>query len=295
MPTYVLFSIAYKPPSSAAIKIGTVKVNRANYVNGKTYKIAPLTDWSDITGYVVIDELPDASLPSGVFSFGLDSTRFDTDVVRPSLPGIASLDVIQPDGTIHSMTGSISIKPGTNVRLEVTELGSNSYEFRVHAIQGEGLSTACSCGDTLFEPVRSINKIPADENGNIDIVGSKCLNIEPQTAMIAFSNPCSEPCCGCDEAEALTNALRPITLQAMSFDSTLNKLEVSTNQLKLLTETYNLKDNCLTPELPNAPGQTTTTGAPTTTTTTTTKEPTTTTTTTDSTIYSLTVCACPRY
>ena len=56
MPTYVLFSIAYKPPSSAAIKIGTVKVNRANYVNGKTYKIAPLTDWSDITGYVVIDE-----------------------------------------------------------------------------------------------------------------------------------------------------------------------------------------------------------------------------------------------
>jgi hypothetical protein len=250
LPGALKLTIGYQPPSGTSFVVAAVTVDKATFEQGKTYKMVPVAAWSDISVHVVIDELPDDTAPSGVFEFDLDGGRLDTDIIRPSLSHLHGIEVVQNDGSAQLLTGIIQLKPGTNVRLDASEISTGVYELFVHAIDGEGLSTECECGDVLSDPIRTINKISGDSEGNIDIVGSKCLTILPREAFIAMSNPCSEPCCGCEEAEALTQALAPLSHRTTSVQSSIAKLEVATDKLNALVDIYNLANSCPAPELP---------------------------------------------
>ena len=74
------------------------------------------------------------------------------------------------------------------------------------AIAGEGLNEACACDEEGTGPcLRFINGIPPLADGNFRIVGNKCMDVQPVTNGLLFSDLCSSPCCGCAELDAITS------------------------------------------------------------------------------------------
>lgn len=57
---------------------------------------------------------------------------------------------------------------------------------------------------SLGNPVRMINGVIPDSNGNINIEPGDCLDVEVNENTLNISNPCGSPCCG----EALSSDLR---------------------------------------------------------------------------------------
>jgi hypothetical protein len=62
--------------------------------------------------------------------------------------------------------------------------------------------------------VLTINGAPPDENGNVELVGSKCIEVASSGLhTIQFRDLCSSSCCGCTELNTLINSLNSLQTQ----------------------------------------------------------------------------------
>jgi hypothetical protein len=81
-----------------------------------------------------------------------------------------------------------------------------------------GTTTAedCGCNQTEAErpPVRSINGVLPDSDGNILIVGSTNLEITKDDNGLSIDDRTTTPCCECDQVDQLYAALQAVEREA---------------------------------------------------------------------------------
>lgn len=214
------------------------------------YAVFPLSgvgDFANIDGRVQVGRPSSIDgLSLGEFTFDRDGGRLDSDCIRPVLPAVNGLVLINGSDRSDVLTGIIELVAGNNVRLTSTPVYESAvlvgYEVRIDAIQGEGLNEDCICDgqDPAGIPILTINGQPPDSEGNFDLSGDDCLNVTTAVGDIDLTDGCSKPCCGLeavDRIEADVRALGAARAQQAEFVARLadsfSTLAVSLSSLKL--------------------------------------------------------------
>jgi hypothetical protein len=168
-----------------------------------------------------------------MFEFTLDTARLEADVIRPHIRGVMSIQVQNGTELSKPLTGRIRIVAGTNTRIRVESPSGSNPKIIIDGLEGEGFTDSCVCSDEA-EPIRTINGIPPDSNGNFQFLGNQCLDIVEGDHILEFQDSCSQPCCGCKELEAVTQALEAFGDRATTLENFLVSLEARVTQMDMV-------------------------------------------------------------
>lgn len=206
----------------------------ASHQTNLAYDLVGVGGFRDTLGYLVVGSLDNLlNQPPGVYDFDLDAGRLDLDTIRPHLRGLSSLQTESDGALSRRLQGAVRLAAGRNFRLEVTSDDAGNPVIVFNAIQGEGLSEDCACGDTSSPPIKSINGVVPDDQGNLNLLGGKCFNITPQQFGLLFENPCSTPCCGPEALEQVVQQLEAFGSKATTLENFIVRLESEVTQMNL--------------------------------------------------------------
>lgn len=204
-----------------------------------TYTLTGLDEFSDIVGYIAIN--PKSQIMSGLsgyYNFTRDATCLEADCIRPMIKTISSLKVYTDTyNTGETIYGDVVLKAGANMDIRVfSDDGRTNIVFS--AIDGSGLNRDCNCDiDDTMTAIRTINGVHPDANGNINLIGSHCLSVDPGSHSITLEDTCAEPCCGCEELDALYNNLKDCINGATTLKKAVENLVAKQDQLELVYST----------------------------------------------------------
>lgn len=216
-----------------------------------TYTLTGLGDFSDIVGYIAIN--PDSSIMKGVsgyYNFSREATCLEPDCIRPMIKTISSVSVYT-DAFSQGETfyGDIVFRAGANMDIRVSKENNNSV-IVFSAVNGADLTDECECTvDKDRIPIRSINgEVTTDENGDIQITGTDCLNVRNGEHSITLEDTCSQPCCGCAELDALYDNIKDIITGATTLRTAIENVAAKQDQVELVyqsegTNSCNCKSN----------------------------------------------------
>jgi hypothetical protein len=237
--------------TGGAVRVATANIARSAYSEGQTYRLTGLGDFIDSTGWMQLGRLDNIDKqPAGPFTFSVDDTRLEPDVVRPNIRTLTSLRVENGAELSGHLYGTITLSAGTNIRLTVVETEGQDPEIVIDAIDGEGLNDECVCvDDQESPPIRTINRIPGTADGDFTILGNSCLVPKPITNGLRLEDVCSEPCCGCTELETVTLQLEQFGRQATTLENFLVDLQARVTQMDQVVLGARLGDRgCVTCE-----------------------------------------------
>ena len=194
---------------------GTVSVPLASFMRNSAFFIQGVGDFSDVLGKLVVGSLTTLLALGGVYSFSVANGRIEASVVVPDIRGLSGLRVRSGETFSDLIQGDVAFEAGANVRLDVVTLGDVSV-LTINAIDGEGTIADCECDQGVADRpgIKTLNDVQPDENGNIELVGDDCLEVNPspgdvpadiQPNTIELKDTCSKPCCGCPELETLVS------------------------------------------------------------------------------------------
>lgn len=105
----------------------------------------------------------------------------------------------------EKLTGQVILQAGEGINIDVVD---NTISISLdHQYLSQLLQSAIT--DLYGIPVKTINGVLPDQNGNISITGVDCVSINPLSkGTISISNPCSKPCCDSSDTEAIESALQ---------------------------------------------------------------------------------------
>jgi hypothetical protein len=162
--------------------------------------------------------------------------------------GISSITLVNGIEESAKLYGDIEFIAGTNIRLTPITSSDADPQIRIDAIAGEGLVEECVCeGDDTDDPcIKRINGVPPTTSGDFTLVGDDCLEITPITNGLQLKDLCSDPCCGCEELEAITRDLEQFGNAATTLSNFVNRLESEVNQFSAVVLGSRLNDRgCL--------------------------------------------------
>lgn len=228
-----LITIGYQPGSGPAIPVCTALVPSATHVPGTVYAMGGIGAFADSVGKVVVGRLANIELqPQGSFTFTVTTARVEPDCVRPIIQGVTSLAANNGTSTSAPLYGDIILEAGDNMQLTPVVVAGQDPVIIISAVQGEGLSQNCVCtGDTTGTCVQTVNGIPPTPDGNLSILGSACLEVNPIANGLQLVDTCSQPCCGCAELEAITQQLELFGSKANTLQGFINGLQSSVNTM----------------------------------------------------------------
>jgi len=192
----------------------------------RSYPLLGMNDFENSRGQMQIGSFDSlAGLPTGEFNFDISETRLEPDAIRPSVKGIASLQIQNGTELSNRLHGHIRFVAGRNIRFQVAQTAGEPSTITFDAINGAGLTEDCVCTDELSPPIRTIQGVPADGAGNFQFVGDSCLEFSSIANGLRANDKCSEPCCGCSELAAVTQALEAFGARATTLENFLVALE----------------------------------------------------------------------
>lgn len=205
-----------------------------------TYTLTGLGDFDDIVGYIAIN--PNSSIMqglSGYYNFTRNATCIEPDCIRPMIKTISSISVYTDAFSKGEMLyGDIILKAGANMDIRVSKNEDESATIVFSAIDGSGLTDECDCAvDKDKVPIKSINGVEADENGNIQLVGSPnttCLSVSTEGNSIVIEDTCSTPCCGCAELDALYDNVKDMINGATTLRNAIENVAAKQDQIELV-------------------------------------------------------------
>jgi hypothetical protein len=219
-PTGYNVSLGYDDGSESPPIVATAVIARAAHVEYASYALPGVGDFDDCVGKLVVGKLDDIDLlPPGEYTFDRAGGMLDSDCIRPMLRGLSSLTVVNGGVSSPKLYGDIRLVAGSNMKVSIAVVGG-AVEVRLDALDGSGLTEECSCdGASKAPPLRTINGVAPDADGNIDILGSACTTVDGAGGSLTIGDACSTPCCGCPELQKLTDQLQHfgderLTLQA---------------------------------------------------------------------------------
>jgi hypothetical protein len=225
-------AIAYDDGTSNPPVVATAVVPRDSHREYDSYALPGTGDFDEVVGRIVIGRLDSiARQPSGRFFFDYAGGKLDPDCIRPQPRAVTSVTVVNGNERSLPLYGPIEIIAGTNMQISVVAAGEVN-QVRWDAIDGAGLTENCACEEAEGPPIRTIDHVGPDPEGNIDIIGDDCLVVEPQTHAIRIVDRCSTPCCGCPELEKLARELDQIGPQATTLRSFVDRLKTEMDNMR---------------------------------------------------------------
>jgi len=229
--------------------VASVSIPKDAHEENRSYALAGSDDYDDSVGKIVIGRLANVDgLPSGLYMFSPAATPIETDCIRPMIRGISSLTVVNGNDRSDRIYGDVELVAGTNMRLVANIVEGQSPEIVFNAIAGEGLNEECACEESVDSPaIRYINGIPPLIDGNFRMVGDNCLTISPITNGLQLTDTCSEPCCGCEELDALTRQINRFADGVLTFQTFVGGLRSEVTQMSQVVLGSRLGDQgCVT-------------------------------------------------
>lgn len=234
--TGVTIEFSYWTGSVASV-IGTVSVQVSSFTQNRTYLLTGEDDFEGVVGKVVIGNLATLLLQVGSFSFDLTGGRLESSVIIPDMRGVTGFRVLDGDDIGELFQGDIAFEAGDNFRITTADFNGVTV-LTLNAIDGEGTIAACVCeGDVQTEgPIRTINGVPPDVQGNINLIGDDCLVPEPQADenSIKISDVCSKPCCGCPELETLVEDQKRMRDEVQTLVNLASRLQGNVDVMQTL-------------------------------------------------------------
>lgn len=202
----------------------------ANQINSVGYGLALVDgtgDYTDVKGRVAIARLENIQQqPVGSFEFDYSGAGVDVDAIRPALRHVSALEVETTAGQYTRLNGPVRLSAGANTRLRLaTEDGEPVIYF--DAFDTSGFNEQLECEDNGNAAIRRINGLAGNSNREILIQESRCIDIFASADTLAIRNPCSEPCAGCEEAEAIKRVVDPMAQQIPTLVNFIARLQAS--------------------------------------------------------------------
>jgi hypothetical protein len=215
------------------VEVATALITRAAHEPYQQYLLAGIGDFADSRGHIVIGDFDNIDLqPAGLFVFDLEGGRLEPDVVRPNIQGVVAIQGQNGGELTPAVSGFVRFRAGDNFKITVNLAEGRDPELVFDAIEGEGLSEDCICEDERVEPIRTVNKVGPDSRGNLNVIGNDCLEVSSGgDGVLNLRDLCSEPCCGCTELEAVTQALMEFGEKATTLENFLVSLEARVTQM----------------------------------------------------------------
>jgi hypothetical protein len=233
---------------SGPIDVATALIPAVTHERNTQYALGGIGDFSDTVGKVVIGRLEAIQeQPAGFFEFDIDNTRLEPDAIRPNIRGVSSLLVNSDNDQSQRLTGDIELQPGTNMQIVPVIVEGQDPILIFSALEGEGLAEECVCDDDFESPpIKRINGIPPTAAGDFTILGNACLEVNEIANGVMLDDVCSEPCCGCEELEAITRDLEQFGSKATTLENFLVRLETEVSQMNMVVLGATLRDEgCL--------------------------------------------------
>lgn len=245
--TGVQLVIGYDDGNSI-LDVATASVPRSAPRNS-AYVLGGVVGFEYITGKVVVGRMEALyEQPAGLFSFDLSGARFEPQVVRPMIQGVSALRISNSTGaTSENFYGIIDLVAGTNIQLSTSSAGGVSRVI-ISALDGSGTIEECVCEGTsaALPCIKTINGVAADAQGNFNIVGDNCIDIASTGNGLKITDSCCQPCCGCDELEAITRDLERFNQQRVTYELYVDQLSSEVGRMRTSTLGSRLGDRrCL--------------------------------------------------
>lgn len=225
--------------NSQLVEIGRFDISRSNLENqiskyGYGFSLFQGgTQYSDFRGRLIIGGIAGLTKsPQGQFTFNYNGAGLSVDCIRPMIRHVNGVEIETASGQLFRLNGTIRLRAGNNaiVRLEVNE-GEPVVVF--DAVDTSQLNEQLQCDETTGVAIRRINGLRGNAQREINLIGSRCLEVQPQDIGIELINRCSEPCASCEEAEAVKSLVDPFATQVPTLIGLINRLEAAINQMQI--------------------------------------------------------------
>ncbi len=212
--------------------VATVSIAKLTHREFRSYAMSGLGDFADSTGHVVIGSLDEIDqIAPGLYTFDYAATALEVDAIWPQIRGVSSIRVVSGNYSSERIYGDIALIAGDNVRLSVSQMGSVT-QIRIDAVGSLDLNAQCICSPaSASPPIRTINGIGPDAEGNYRILPDKCIQLSAVEHGLQLSDLCSAPCCGCDELQAVLEQVKRIEDGAKTLQSFVSNLESAVAQM----------------------------------------------------------------
>jgi hypothetical protein len=233
-PTGLTLSIGYNDESGAQPVVGTVNIPTTNHTENTSYAVAGVNDFDDTVGKVVIGNLDEVNnLPPGSYTFDSTGGALETDCIRPEIRGIVSVTLVNSANSRSArLYGDLEFIAGNNMRITSSQVAGQNPQIRWDAIEGEGLNETCVCEEEPIGPcIRTINGIPPLPDGNFRLLGDDCISVTAITNGVQLADQCSEPCCGCEELDALVRQIDRFADGAVTLTNFVSDLQSEVTEM----------------------------------------------------------------
>jgi hypothetical protein len=232
-PTGYNLAIGYDD-GSTIYDVAAVNIAKSVHAPNRTYALSGLDNFADCVGQVVIGKLDEIDrLPPGLYAFDYVGGALESDAIRPMIRGVSSLRVANGNELSDRLYGDITLVAGTNMRLGVGS-GVDGPEIVFNAISGENLNTDCICQvPETGECIRCINGVCSDD-GTFTIGQGTCIEITPTTNGLIFTDTCAQPCCGCEELDALNGQIDRFSDGVNTLQNFVTRLSSEVTQMSLV-------------------------------------------------------------
>lgn len=250
-------AIAYDDETASPPTIATALVTRAAHIENASYALVgfnvpgePDLSFDDTLGKITFGRLVDLDKqPAGQFFFDYEGGKLDPDCIRPMIRAVSSLRVINGTEESERLYGDIKLVAGANIRLTPILVSGQDPQIRIDAITGEGLIESCDCGTEVdtAEPIRTINNVSPAIDGNLTLVGNTCMEITATEHGLILRDTCSQPCCGCEELEKITQDMGNLGVGARTLEAFTARLQAEVTKMSGVVLGSKLNDSgCLT-------------------------------------------------
>lgn len=224
--------------------VAAANIAKSVHAPNRTYALAGIDDFDDIVGQVVIGKLDEIDkLPPGLYTFDYAGGALESDAIRPMIKGISSIRIQNGAEVSDRLYGDITLVAGTNMRLGVNVEGEDGPEIIFNAISGENLNAECICQvPNPGECIRCINGVCSCD-GNFTFAQGPCIEITQTANGLVFTDTCAQPCCGCEELDALNTQIDRFADGVNTLQNFVTRLGSEVTQMSLVVLGSRLGDS----------------------------------------------------
>lgn len=214
------------------VECAATYVDLATHTTNKGYTVTGMNSLSDLAGRIVFGDLSSLNtlMPQGSFSFDKTATPLEIRAVRPDLRRVRALRIVKADGTVEEdLTGAVRLVEGINIKLsyQAPALPGDPHTIRIDS-RATDLEEECACDTAVKRPecIRSINGVPGDVNGNIQLTsGNACVTISGGTSEVRINDVCCTPCPDCPPATNCTDDVQELMSELLRLESVVSRLD----------------------------------------------------------------------
>lgn len=238
--TSCVIKISYLDATDTVVEVAEVAVVQDVNTKNQIYTFNGSEDstlFFDASGTLVVGSVEKVYSHSGAYIFELVHTRLLPTTIVSDVRAITGVRVKGATGDLSELfQGDLILAAGANITLAIVadpDTGKNM--IKISAAPNNDYLSDCLCdGNPLTNPILTINEQIPDENGNINIVSlSDCLTITNDTN-IKLEDTCSQPCCGCEELEVITEQLVEFKKELQDLERYAQSLQNAADQIRMV-------------------------------------------------------------